>query len=96
MRLNTTAMAVAFGILWGACILIVGVANMIWPSYGQAFLQLCASIYPGYQPSTGVGSVVTGTLYALADGAVGGAIFGWLYNLFEARKVEMDDAPLIG
>ena len=35
MRLNTTAMAVAFGILWGACILIVGVANMIWPSYGQ-------------------------------------------------------------
>jgi hypothetical protein len=46
MRLNAPAMAVAFGILWGACLLVVGVANMIWPSYGQAFLQLCASIYP--------------------------------------------------
>jgi hypothetical protein len=30
---------------------------------------------------TGVGSVVTGTLYALVDGAIAGAIFGWLYNL---------------
>ena len=81
MRLNTAATAVAFGILWGACLLLVGVANMIWPSYGQAFLQLCASIYPGYHPGTGVGSVVIGTIYAFVDGLVGGAIFGWLYNL---------------
>jgi hypothetical protein len=81
MRLNTAAMAVAFGILWGACLLLVSVANMIWPSYGQAFLQLCASIYPGYHPGTGVGSVVIGTIYAFVDGLVGGAIFGWLYNL---------------
>ena len=81
MRLNTVAMAVAFGILWGACLLLVGVANMIWPSYGQAFLQLCASIYPGYHPGTGVGSVVIGTIYAFVDALVGGAIFGWLYNL---------------
>ena len=82
MRLNTSAMAVAFGILWGACLPLVGVANMIWPSYGQAFLQLCVSIYPGYHPGTGFGSVLIGTLYALVDGAIGGAIFGWLYNRF--------------
>ncbi|MGA7386783.1 MAG: hypothetical protein WBW99_02485, partial [Pseudolabrys sp.] len=82
MRLNTPAMAVAFGILWGACLLLVGVANMIWPSYGQAFLQLCASIYPGYHPGTGLASVVIGTIYALVDGVIGGAIFGWLYNRF--------------
>ena len=81
MRLNTTAMAVAFGILWGACVLFLGIANMIWPGYGQAILQLCASIYPGYYPGSGVGSVVIGTIYALVDGFVGGAIFGWLYNL---------------
>ncbi len=85
MRLNTTAMAVAFGILWGACVLIVGVANLIWPSYGQAFLQICASIYPGYHPGAGIGSVVIGTIYALFDGAVGGAIFCWLYNLFTSE-----------
>ena len=81
MRLNTAAMAVAFGIFWGACVLFVGVANMIWPSYGQAVLQICASIYPGYNPGTGVGSVVIGAIYALINGLVGGAIFGWLYNL---------------
>jgi hypothetical protein len=75
-------MFLTIGILWGACILFVGVANMIWPSYGQAFLQLCASIYPGYHPGTGFRSVVIGTLYALVDGAIGGAIFAWLYNRF--------------
>ena len=82
MRLNTPAMALAFGIFWGACLLLVGVANMIWPSYGQAFLQLCASIYPGYHPGTGLASVVIGTIYALIDGVIGGAMFGWLYNRF--------------
>jgi hypothetical protein len=88
MRLNITAMSMASGLLWGACILIVAAANMIWPSYGQAFLQLCGSIFPGYRPSTGMGSVVTGTVYALVDGVIGGAIFGWLYNLFAARMAE--------
>jgi len=81
MRLDAKAMAISFGILWGACVLLVGIANLIWPSYGQALLQLCASIYPGYHPSTGVGSVVVGAIYALVDGFIGGAIFGWLYNL---------------
>ena len=81
MRLNTPSMAIAFAILWGACVLLVGIANMIWPSYGLALLQLCASIYPGYHPGTGMGSVVIGTIYALVDGFVGGAVFGWLYNL---------------
>ncbi len=81
MRLDAKAIALAFGILWGACLLGVGIANMIWPNYGQAFLQLCASIYPGYHPGTGMGSVVIGALYALVDGLIGGAIFGWLYNL---------------
>lgn len=81
MRLNTAAMAVALGILWGACVLIVGVANLIWPSYGQALLQICASIYPGYHPGVGIVSVIIGTIYALVDGIVGGAILGWLYNL---------------
>jgi hypothetical protein len=80
MRINVKAMSISFGLIWGACILIVAVANMVWPNYGQAFLQLCGSIYPGYRPGTGIGSVVTGTTYALVDGVGGGAIFGWLYN----------------
>jgi hypothetical protein len=86
MQLNIKAMTMAFGLIWGGCILVVGAANLIWPGYGQAFLQLCASIYPGYHPGTGIGSVVTGTIYALVDGGVGGAVVAWLYNLFADRK----------
>ena len=88
MRLNIAALSMASGLLWGGCILVVAAANLIWPNYGLVFLQLCASIYPGYHPGTGIGSVVTGTIYALVDGAVGGAIFVWLYNLFAARMAE--------
>ncbi|MGE5669728.1 MAG: hypothetical protein ACM338_16165 [Betaproteobacteria bacterium] len=81
MRFNVAALALAAGLLWGAAILVVASANQIWPGYGRTFLDLVASIYPGYHPNPGVGSVVTGTLYALVDGAIGGAVLGWLYNL---------------
>ncbi len=87
MRLSIKAMAVAFGIFWGACVLFVGIANNIWPSYGLALLQLCASIYPGYHPGTGVGSVVIGAIYALLDGLIGGAIFSGLYNWLSSERV---------
>lgn len=86
MRLDAKAIAITFGILWGTCVLFVGIVNLIWPNYGQALLQLSASIYPGYHPSTGVGSVVVGAIYALVDGFFGGAIFGWLYNLLVGEK----------
>jgi hypothetical protein len=85
MRFNAAAMGMSFAILWGAGVFLVGVTNMIWPSYGQAFLQICASIYPGYHAGAGVGSVVIGTIYALIDGLVGGVIFGWLYNLLSGQ-----------
>ena len=81
MRFNITALAVTAGLFWGGAILIVASANLIWPGYGQAFLQLAASVYPGYDPGTSFGPVVIGTLYGLVDGAIGGAIFAWLYNL---------------
>jgi hypothetical protein len=55
-------------------------ANLIWESYGVAFLGLAASVYPGYDGPEGIWSVIVVTLYALVDGAVCGAIFGWLYN----------------
>jgi len=81
MRLNVIALSLTSGLIWGSAILIVAVANLVWPDYGQAFLELTASIYPGYQPGGGIGSVMTDTLYALVDGLTGGALFAWLYNL---------------
>ncbi|MBD3646786.1 MAG: hypothetical protein HUJ31_04885 [Pseudomonadales bacterium] len=82
MKLNIKAMAIAFGIVWGGVILIVGVANMISPDYGVAFLEMAASIYPGYEVTGSLGQVIVASLYGLVDGAIGGAVFAFLYNLF--------------
>jgi hypothetical protein len=86
MRFNVIALSLTVGLYWAAAILIVASANVIWPGYGRAFLDLAASLYPGYHPGSGAGSVITGTLYGLVDGAIAGAVFGWLYNLL-ARQL---------
>ena len=80
MKMNIIALSIAAAVLWSGAILVVAVANLIWPGYGGAFLELVASIYPGYLPGHGLASVITATLYGLVDGAIAGAIFGWLYN----------------
>ena len=85
MRFNVIALSATAALFWGAAILIVASANLIWPPYGRAFLELAASIYPGYHPSPAIGSVITGTLYGLVDGAIAGAIFGWLYNFLSRQ-----------
>ena len=85
MRFNVVALSITSGLLWGAAILIVASAHSIWPSYGGAFLELASSVYSGYDPGPGIGSIIIGTLYGLVDGAIAGAVFGWLYN-FLSRK----------
>jgi len=85
MKLNTTALALTSGLIWGGAVLAVGAANLVWPEYGRAFLDLAASVYPGYHPGTGAGSVISGALYGLVDGAIAGLLFGWLYNLLAGR-----------
>ena len=86
MLLNLKALALTVAVLWGGCFFFMGLANLIWPSYGGGWLDLGASIYPGYNGPSGFGSVVVVTLYGLVDGAVGGAIFAWLYNAFTGSR----------
>ena len=81
MKLNVAALAIAGAILWGTSVFFVALANMAIPDYGVAFLNLVAALYPGYHVGAGVSSLLIGTAYALADGAIGGALFGWLYNV---------------
>lgn len=86
MKLSVKGLALTSAILWGGCILLVGILNLIWNGYGVAFLDMARSIYPGYATTGGFGGVVVGTLYGAIDGAICGALFGWLYNLFTARS----------
>jgi len=85
MKLSLKALALTAGVLWALALLLVGAANLIWSGYGVAFLQLMASIYPGYHASGSFGDLVVGVLYALLDGLVCGLVFAWLYNLFTGR-----------
>ncbi len=85
MKLSPKALALAAGFLWGGCVFLVGLANLFWPTYGVGLLEIPRSIYPGYAHTAGFWGVIVGTLYALLDGAVGGWIFAWIYNVFAPR-----------
>lgn len=86
MRLNLKAITLTAGIIWALAIFMTGIANLIWSGYGDAFLKIIASLYPGFNAGGSVGNVMIGTLYAFVDGAVCGLIFGWIYNLFVGRS----------
>jgi len=82
MKLSMRAVALASSVLWGGMILVIGLCNVAFPAYGKEFLSLVGSIYPGYAATPDPRSVLVGTLYGLADGAIGGVIFAWLHNRF--------------
>jgi len=87
MKWSVKGLAVAAGAGWGGCVFLVGLVNLVWPSYGVAVLDLARSIYPGYGGMSGFGGVIVGTIYALVDGAIVGAIFAWLYNMAGGTEV---------
>ena len=80
MRLSVKALAITFGVIWGGAVLLVGTANLLFVSYGVAFLQGLSSIYPGYDFTRSFGDLLIGTVYALIDGALAGLVMAWLYN----------------
>jgi len=80
MKLNVKAAALTLGLVWGGLILLVGLGNLINGSYGQAFLDVMASVYPGFHAAGTFGDAIVGTLYGLVDGAIGGLVLAWLYN----------------
>lgn len=87
MKLSVKGLALASGMLWEIAMLGMGLANLGWNNYGQQFLQIMASVYPGYHATHNIGEVIVGTLYGVVDGLIGGAVFAWLYNQFAAQRV---------
>lgn len=95
MRFSVKALAISTGILWGACLLIVGLINLAIPSYGAEFLRGMGSIYPGFYHTRTFLDVLLGTLYGFIDGAVGGCLLSWLYNSFiSPGRPQSASAPL--
>jgi hypothetical protein len=82
MRLSVRGLALGAGLLWGGVLFVIAVLDLIFPLYGFAFLHVMRSVYPGYAAASGLPGAFVLALYGLVDGAVCGALFGWLYNRF--------------
>lgn len=88
MRLSIKAMGIAFALLWGGCLLTVGLINLFAPSYGVDFLRVMSSVYPGFYAAHTFGDVLVGALDGLIDGAIAGVLLAWLYNILRPRLVQ--------
>ena len=80
MKLNVKKVSLTLAMFVDILMLIVGLVRLFWPDYGQAFVVMMASLYPGYSGAATFGQVIIGALYDALDGAIGGAVFAWLYN----------------
>ena len=80
MKLSVKAFTLTVALVWAGAILTTGLISIGFPGYGREFLDVCSSLYPGYHANQTLWSTIVGTLYGLVDGAIGGAIFAWVYN----------------
>ncbi len=78
-NLSPIALGLAFGVLWGLSILLMGLLAH-WFSYGEIFVTSMGALYVGYD-TTILGSLIGG-LIGFIDAFIGGCILAWLYNLF--------------
>lgn len=82
MVLNIKAFALAGGVLWGACIFLLGLVAMT--GWGAGVVDALGSLYLGFE--AGVLGACIGLLWAFVDGVIGCALFAWLYNRFGGKN----------
>lgn len=83
MKLDVRAFAITCGLLMGLGLFLATwwIILLDGPSDRMTFI---GQIYRGYGLN-GIGSLA-GLVWGLIDGAIGGAIFAWLYNSLTARS----------
>jgi len=85
-KLSVKGFAISAAILWGAGVFLVGIGSLLQSGYGEEFLEVISSVYPGYEADETIGSVFVGTIYALLDGLIGGALLAFFYNKLTSKK----------
>ena len=78
-KIGVKKIAVASGVTWGLGVFFAGVFAAATGGFCLDFVNVMGSMYIGYAP-TYAGAVIGG-IWALIDGAVAGAIFGYIYNM---------------
>jgi len=82
MKLDVKAFALTCGLMWGIGLLLITWWVILWDGPNHT-VTLIGRVYRGYD-LTWLGSFI-GAGWALVDGAVGGAIFAWLYNTLRGK-----------
>ena len=87
-QLSIKSLAGAFGFVWGSLVLMVGLVNLIVPTFGLSFLWFVSSISPGFRAEPNIFSVAIGTGYAILEGMIVGGVIASIYNfLIKFEKV---------
>lgn len=79
MELDILAMTLSAGIVWGFAVFFYTWWLILWEGSSPESTFL-SRIYRGYN-ITPLGSVI-GLIWGFFDGAIGGALIAWIYNLF--------------
>jgi hypothetical protein len=79
MKLNVAALGLAGGLMWGVVLFLFTMTTTA-TGYGLDFVNLVASVYPGFAVS--YPGAFIGLVYGFVDGFVGFAVLAWLYNFF--------------
>lgn len=82
-KLDTKALGLACGILWGVSLLIMGVLA-IWCPWAYSFVDLVGTFYIGYTASI-LGACIGG-VWGFVDAGICGFLLAWLYNKFAKVK----------
>jgi hypothetical protein len=85
MKLSLRSIIIAGALFKAIGFIFVSLLNVVLRPYGGAYLALLASLYPGYDPTSGLAGIIVGTFYSLLAGAVAGLVFGSLYNFLTER-----------
>lgn len=77
MKLHSAKFGLAFGILWAAATLIMGLTSTFW-GYGNAWVEFIGTMYIGYAPTI-VGAII-GMVWGFFDAFIGAFLLAWIYN----------------
>lgn len=81
MKFNIPAATITGGIGFVVALGLCGLLNIAFEGYGQTFLDLLASVYPGYDATGTIGDLLIGCMYAALDGCIAGCGLALLYNI---------------
>ena len=90
MRLNVMVFALTCALFWGVGLFLITLWIILWDG-SNSDPTFIGRVYRGYNLTVMGG--LFGSMWAFADGLIGGAIFAWLYNLISRAPSTVVQAP---